>query len=234
MRNTFFFDLDGTLLPMNMDAFTDIYFRGVKKSGIFDRICEEKGQEIFGKAVFETMANDGTMTNEGLFFSVIKRESGVDQQDLIPLIDSFYNNEFKDTQRCTRMDERVVETIKTLKNKGYRLVLATNPLFPEIATNQRIEWAGLSPGDFEYVSYYDNSSYCKPNPGYFNEILQKRGLSAEECYFVGNDVTDDMCALHLGFEGYLVLDHVIGDTEKVTCEKGNYSDLLDFAKNLRI
>ena len=152
---------------------------------------------------------------------------------LMPYIERFYKNEFKKLRQHTRASVRVKKVVDALKRKGYRLVLATNPLFPRIATNQRIEWAGLSPEDFEYVSYYDNSHYCKPRPEYFTEVLAALGLTAQECYIVGNDVRDDMSALPLGFEGFLVLDHVIGDIGKVQeCKKGNYSDLLKFAESL--
>ena len=92
------------------------------------------------------------------------------------------------------------QTVDILKQKGYRLVLATNPLFPPVATNQRVAWAGLSPHDFEYISYYDNSSYCKPSPKYYHEILDALQLRADECYIVGNDTKEDMSAMALGFE----------------------------------
>ena len=84
-----------------------------------------------------------------------------------------------------------------------------------------------------HISYYDNSRYCKPSPGYFTEILDKLGLSAEQCYMVGNDVKDDMSAIALGFEGFLLTDHLIGDKGKVIkCKKGDYSELLKLVKSL--
>ncbi|MDD5018402.1 MAG: HAD family hydrolase [Eubacteriales bacterium] len=233
MRKAFFFDLDGTLLPLDMDAFSRLYFGAIKKSGFFDRICENRGEGIFEKAIYEMMQNDGRANNRDVFFQAIEDMSGAAPDDLMPHMERFYRNEYKQVRKCTRMDGRVKESIKELKDKGYRLVLATNPLFPPIATDQRVEWAGLSPNDFEYISYYNNSSYCKPNPNYFLEILDHMGLDADECYIVGNDVRDDMSAAALGFEGFLVLDHVIGDIEKVPeCKKGDYSDLLDFARSL--
>lgn len=233
MRHTFFFDLDGTLLPLDMDKFGEVFYDSAKKCGFFDLICEEKGKEIFEKAVYTMMRNDGSVKNEEVFFHTIEELSGVRRERLEPVFVDFYTNEFKQMKQCTRTDERVVEAIQILQDKGYRLVLATNPLFPPIGTNQRIEWAGLRPDDFEYVTYYNNSSYCKPNPKYYMEILDHVGLTANDCYIVGNDVRDDMSAVALGFKGYLVLDHLIGDLENVpTCEQGDYSDLLDFVKSL--
>ena len=234
MRTAVFFDLDGTLLPMDMDLFTRLYFKAVKEAGLFDRISGQKGEEIFGRAVYAMLANDGRDLNKNVFFGVIKKESGIKTESLMRYMDCFYDNEFKQLKQSTYAHEAVHRVVKALKEKGYRLILATNPVFPRIATDQRIEWAGLSSDDFEYITYYDNARYCKPNPKYYIEILENTGLSAEECYMVGNDVAEDMCAVTLGFKGFLVLDHLIGDIRKgPECEAGDYSGLLDFAESLQ-
>lgn len=233
MRRAIFFDLDGTLLPLNMDAFMHGYMKAIRQNGFYQQISEEKGEEIFGRAIVAMIANDGRALNRDVFFEVIAAESDADCDALIAHMDKFYRNEFLQLQAATRADESVKQTMETLKQKGYRLILATNPLFPPVATDTRIAWAGLEPDDFEYITYYDNSRYCKPNPKYFEEILDHTGLEARECYIVGNDVRDDLSAVALGFEAFLVLDHVIGDIEKgPRCQKGSYSDLLRFAENL--
>lgn len=233
IRNTFFFDLDGTLLPLDMDAFLREYYAGITKGGVCERIHPTEGLEMFGKAVYAMMGNDGSMTNKQAFFGTLEKLSGTTEKKMMPLMNAFYAKEFAEIKSCTYVEEDAVAVVKTLKEKGYRLVLATNPLFPPTATNQRIEWSGLNVDDFEYISYYDNSSYCKPNPGYFLEIIEKLNLSAQECYMVGNDVKDDMSAIALGFEGFLLTDHLIGDIGKVTkCKKGDYSELLKLAKRV--
>lgn len=75
-----------------------------------------------------------------------------------------------------------------------KTVLAINPIFPRSAVESRIGWAGLDVSDFEYITTYENSWYCKPNPEYYNEILSKLNLQSGECPIVGNDVTEDMVA----------------------------------------
>jgi HAD superfamily hydrolase (TIGR01549 family) len=233
MRKAVFFDLDGTLLPLDMDAFMAGYMKAIAENGFYGRISEKKGEEIFGRAVTAMALNDGRGLNRDVFFDVIASESGADRDMLIAHMEAFYMGEFLQLQAATRADEHVKRTIRVLKDKGYRLILATNPLFPPVATDTRVRWAGLEPGDFEYITYYDNAHYCKPNPKYFEEILQSTGLAADECYIVGNDVRDDLSAVALGFEAFLVLDHVIGDVEKgPPCQKGSYSELLSFAENL--
>jgi HAD superfamily hydrolase (TIGR01549 family) len=233
IRDTFFFDLDGTLLPLDMDAFLKAYYNGITKCGVCDSIHPTDGMQMFEKAVYAMMGNDGSMTNQQAFFETLNKLSGTTEAQLMPLMDEFYVGEYATIKNCTYVEEDAVQIVKLLKEKGYRLVLATNPLFPQTATNQRIAWGGLSIDDFEYISYYSNSRYCKPSHGYFTEILDKLGLSAEQCYMVGNDARDDMSAMALGFEGYLLTNHLIGEIGKVTgCKKGDYSELLKLVKNL--
>ncbi len=233
MRDAVFFDLDGTLLPLDMNEFLRLYYTAVKKSGFYDIISKQNGQEIFRKGVRAMLKNDGSMLNSDVFFAAVEHMSGVSEETLKPVQNSFYSNEFKMVRDCARPDANVPLVIDELKRKGYRLIIATNPLFPKIATDERIRWAGLSPDDFEYVSYYDNSSWCKPDLGFYKEILGKRGLSASQCFMVGNDVSEDMAAVALGFKGFLVLNNLIGDVERAPeCERGDYSDLLDFARSL--
>ena len=233
MRKAVFFDLDGTLLPLDMDEYLKLYYAAINKAGFYDRISPENGESIFTRAVYAMLGNDGRKTNAENFWETIEKLSGKAADTLLPHMNAFYSNEFKLVKDCTRKEQKAVEAVRELGRKGYRLILATNPMFPALATNQRIEWAGLCPGDFEYVSYYDNSGWCKPSLGYFEELLKKTSLKAAECYFVGNDIREDMCAVRLGFKGFLVLDHVIGDIERAPeCERGDYSGLLDFARSL--
>lgn len=233
MRKAVFFDLDGTLLPLDMNEFLRLYYIAVKKSGFYDRISEQNGQEIFGAGVRAMLNNDGSMLNSDVFFRTVESLSGVTKEMLTPVQNSFYTNEFKIVRDCTRPDENVPLVIEELKSKGYRLIIATNPLFPKIATDERIRWAGLSPDDFEYISYYDNSNWCKPNLGFYKEILEKRRLAASECFIIGNDVIEDMASVELGFKGFIVLNNLIGSLERAPeCERGDYSDLLDFARSL--
>lgn len=233
MKKAVFFDLDGTLLPLDMPLFIKLYFEAIEACGVMRSIHPTDGNEIFGKAVYAMLANNGKRTNADVFFGTVERYSSLRREDFLALMDKFYNGEYKSIRQSASAEPRVPGIIKTLKEKGYRLILSTQPLFPAIATNQRVEWAGLSPDNFEYISYYDNSSFAKPNPGYFLEILQKTGLRADECYMIGNDVKEDMAAVELGFTGFLLTDHMIGDMEQAPqCQKGDYSALEQFARNL--
>ena len=93
------------------------------------------------------------------------------------------------------------------------MVLATNPLFPKVATESRIRWAGLNPDDFEIYTTFETSHYCKPNLDYYREVLNELQVSAEECLMIGNDVSEDMVAEKLGMKVFLLTDCLINKKE---------------------
>ena len=66
-------------------------------------------------------------------------------------------------------------TVEACKAAGHRVALATNPIFPAVATESRIRWAGLAPETFAWYTTYENIGYCKPNPDYYREILRYLG-----------------------------------------------------------
>ena len=106
------------------------------------------------------------------------------------------------------------EIVHSLQKRGYRVALATNSIFPRIATENRIRWAGLEPDDFALITTYENSTYCKPNPAYYREILGKLSLKAEECLMVGNDVVEDGAAQKLGIPVFFLTPCLINPQGK--------------------
>ena len=75
MRKAVFFDLDGTLLPLDMGEFLRLYFTAVKESGFYSRISEKSGEKIFNAAVYAMLKNDGKALNSEVFFRTIESMS---------------------------------------------------------------------------------------------------------------------------------------------------------------
>ena len=105
-----------------------------------------------------------------------------------PVFDEYYRVEFQQVAKSCGFNAMAKETIRRLRGQSYRLVLATNPIFPAVATESRIRWAGLEPEDFVLYTTYENTGYCKPNPEYYRDILKKLDGDPDECLMVGNDV----------------------------------------------
>lgn len=231
---TILFDLDGTLLPMDQETFIKAYFGGLVKKLMphgYDK------DTLIGAIWSGTMAmikSNGESTNEEAFWKVFCSVFGEDAKNDIPLFDEFYENDFCHVQRSCGYTEKSAELIKFIKEKGFRVALATNPLFPSTATEQRIKWAGLSPSDFEIFTTYENSHYCKPNPNYYREVMEKLGVSPTECLMVGNDISEDMIARELGCKVFLLTDCLINkDNKDISAyPNGSFDALFEFIKEL--
>jgi len=146
----------------------------------------------------------------------------------------FYRNEFNQVQEVCGFEPMAAQIVHLLKDRGYRVALATNPLFPAIATQNRIRWAGLQPEDFEYITTYENSHYCKPNPDYYREILEQLHLQPEECLMVGNDVGEDMITQQLGMKVFLLTDCLSNKQNADISQypNGSFPELTNFLNTL--
>ena len=202
------FDLDGTLLPMVQDEFVKFYMPLLAKSYISTGVPVEP--KAFIKAVwkgYEAMVkNDGSRTNREAFWSYMEDILPVSTEESEALALKFYANDFNQAIKSTSPSPYADRIVKAAKERGIHTYLATNPVFPRVATMNRIRWAGMDARDFELITTYEDYSYCKPNVEYFRTVLQELGLRPEECLMVGNDVEEDLVIRELGVKTYLVTD----------------------------
>jgi FMN phosphatase YigB (HAD superfamily) len=233
--DTVFFDLDGTLLPMpDQELFLNTYFKALAKKIAPYGIDAKELVKAVWEGTKAMIANDGTKTNEARFWDTFCSILGDEVRSLESVFEDFYSNEFNETKCATSQNRLARECILKLKDKGYRLVLATNPVFPRVATYARTLWAGLAPEDFELITTYENSCYCKPNLDYYSEILKTIGKEPGECMMIGNDVKEDMGALKLGMDVFLLKDCMINsENEDIShIKQGDFQDLLDLINKL--
>lgn len=203
------FDLDGTLLPMDQDIFVKAYFSGLVKKLAPHGYDPDTLVKTIWTGTMAMVKNDGRATNEQVFWECFCSILGQDARKDEPLFQEFYETDFSKVQAVCGYTPESAALVGWLKERGCRVILATNPIFPAIATESRIRWAGLEPADFELYTTYENSIHCKPNPDYYRDILAKCGLDAADCIMVGNDVGDDMVAKELGMQVFLLTDCLI-------------------------
>lgn len=231
---TVLFDLDGTLLPMDQEVFVRDYFgriaaklapQGYEPKQLVDTIWRGTGAMV---------KNDGSKTNEEAFWELAVSVYGEKIVQDKHFFDEFYEEEFDKIKTVCGYHPAAAKIVHSLKDKGYRVALATNPIFPARATQWRIQWAGLTPEDFELYTTYENSRYCKPNLKYYQDILEQLNVSAEECLMVGNDVGEDMVARELGMKVFLLTDCKINKagTDISQYPHGGFPELADFLNNL--
>ena len=211
---TVMFDLDGTLLPMDQDQFTQYYF------GLLAKKLAPYGynaEQLIGGIWAGTAAmvkNDGSCTNEEAFWKTFCAVMGERVLEDKPLFEEFYRVEFQGARASCGYAPQAAGLVARLKAAGYRVILATNPIFPAVATESRIRWAGLAPEDFELYTTYEYACRCKPNPDYYRDLLSSMALEASECLMVGNDATEDTAAELAGIQVFLLTDCLINRENK--------------------
>jgi len=202
------FDLDGTLLPMNTQAFMASYKESLEnhfkdlhpEEGLFERVMT-----CVGKMVKDTRV----IPNQEKFFTYFFHGLPVNQQAYIDHFQAFYLKDFVRVKDSTDQSQAIIEAVDLLKDKGYKLIIATNPIFPMIANKERIKWAGLNIKDFDYVSSFEDNTACKPFPAFYEEVLRRNNLEASEVLMVGNDAQEDLSIRTLGVKTYLIDNHLI-------------------------
>ncbi|MEY8506776.1 HAD family hydrolase [Lachnospiraceae bacterium 42-17] len=200
------FDLDGTLLPMSQDKFVECYMTLLSRYFIPHNIKPEALTSAIWKGVGAMVQNNGEHTNEEVFWNCFTKLIPIEREKMEPLLLDFYNNDFNQVIKVTRPTTHAAELIHTLKGAGLKLYLATNPIFPQCATYNRMRWAGLSPEAFEEITTYESYHYSKPNVLYFKELIERFQLNPKECLMIGNDVEEDMSIQRLGVKVCLVTD----------------------------
>ena len=226
--NTILFDLDGTLLPMDQEKFVNGYFKMLAaKLAPYGYEPQQLINAILA-GIEAMIKNDGSQLNEDAFWKRFVEIYGDKVLADKPVFEDFYKNEFQDARSFCGFNPKAAETVRLLKDKGYRVVLATNPQFPSIATESRIRWAGLEPSEFDLYTTYENTSYCKPNLDYYRDILKRIDCRPEECLMVGNDVGEDMVVEALGLQVFLLTDCLINTQKKdiTAYPHGSFEQLL--------
>ena len=234
MIKALLFDLDGTLLPLDMDLFIKAYFKGLAvKIAPHGYDPNEVVPAVYAGVAAMTK-NDGTKANEQAFWDRFAEILGEGIRNHVSTFDEFYRTEFQKVKDICGFNEKSKKIVEKCKEVGFRTILATSPLFPKIGTESRIRWAGLAPEDFEFFTTYEDFHFCKPNLGYYKEVLNRAGLAPEECLMVGNDVREDMVAKELGMKVFLLTDCLINKKEQDITEfpRGNFDDLEEFIDNL--
>ncbi|QMS85510.1 HAD family hydrolase [Candidatus Xianfuyuplasma coldseepsis] len=231
--NTILFDLDGTLLPMDINHFLDLYFHNMGKH--FYNWTDPKllAKKVLQATEVMIQTNDGR-TNEDIFMEHFDTLIEGDIDAYKEHFTTYYETLFANVQASTNQSKEMIEAVQILKEKGYTLVIATNPLFPYRANIHRINWAGLNPEWFTHITSFEENRYSKPYPEFFQEVLDKIGKQPEECMMVGNDVFDDLPAAKLGISTYLLTDCLINthDLDNTADYTGSYKDFLAFVKQL--
>ena len=228
------FDLDGTLLPMDQDVFINEYFGRLAKKLVSHGYEPESLVNNIWAGTKAMIKNTGEKPNEQAFWDTFSAAYEKDVRADISLFDEFYRDDFDAVKNVCGYTPRASEAVKEIKGMGFKVVLATNPIFPAVATEARMRWAGLDADDFEFYTTYENCRFSKPYPDYYAEICRTLDVLPEECLMVGNDVRDDMIAATLGMKVFLLTDCLINkaDADITPYPKGSFDELIEYVRSI--
>ena len=232
-----FFDLDGTLLPMELDEFLGTYYRSLAGFVAARGYDAEAFVPALNAGIKAMMAHeDGACSNDDAFWEAFFARFDASQDALRPLVSEFYETEFGRIGDGTVPDEHMVAAVHALAEKGYPLLLTTMPLFPRVAVEWRLRWAGLDPTLFSRLTTYENSTSTKPKIAYYAENLAACGLRGGDVLMVGNNTVEDLAIQGLGADAYLVTNHLIDPVgyDLATVKHGTSADFEAWVRALPV
>lgn len=217
---------------MNQDEFAKAYFKRLAAKLATHGYEPQALVKNMYKGIDAMVENDGSRTNEQAFWQVFTGVYGEKAVQDMPVFDDYYRNEFQTIASLCGCNPAAAQCVRVLKEAGYRVALATNPVFPAFATESRIRWAGMEAEMFELYTTYESMRYCKPNLKYYEEICRMLGVKAEECLMVGNDVEDDMVAKGLGMKVFLLTDCLLNrnDRDISVYPSGGFEQMMDYIR----
>ena len=232
-RKTILFDLDGTLLPMDMAAFEKAYFAG---------LCKKMAEHIEPKELYHhiwegtkrMIRNDGKKTNQEVFQTYLNEHTPLNYDVCEPTFLDYYEHEFQDCVMACQISERSRKIIDVLQEKGYQTAIATNPIFPQIATDSRLKWLGIDPARFPLVTTFEHSHHAKPDPRYYQEVCERLQVNPHDCVMVGNDVIEDGVAATLGMRVMFITDCLLHEEKmsEVDHEMGTLAEFHEWCLQL--
>lgn len=202
-------DLDDTLLGNPMETFIPAYFQALT-----DFVTEiQPPQRLIDQLLQATRTmdrNDGTgASNEEVFAQAFFPGLGVAREEIEPVFERFYAEGFGGLQPLTSFRAAAPELVDWAFDQGLQVAIATNPMFPRSAIEQRMAWAGVGVDryDFDHVTFYENSHATKSHPAYYRQILEILGRRPEDCLMVGDNWNWDIVqTASVGISGYWIAD----------------------------
>lgn len=205
MMLTLLLDLDDTLLNTNIESFIPAYFQALAKA-LAPFVTSELMLRALMSGTKRMMENqDFSQTLEQVFSATYYSQMNSTREALRDALEHFYAHDFPLLRELTSPRPDAKPFVDWAFSKGYRIAIATDPLFPSVATEHRLRWAGFDPAQFELVSSFERFHFTKTNPAYYSEVLGHLGWPEGPVLMVGNDMERDiLSAKKLGLATYHV------------------------------
>jgi len=191
---TILFDMDSTLNEIDERSFSKEYF-GTLHKNYFSDLTEDyffdNLTDITRHVMVSSIPNE---LNIETFMNEMSKCFHRPPKELLNSFMSFYENEYDKLKKYVKPVKGAKKAIKNCLAKGYDVVIATTPVFPEVAINKRLKWGNIDKFDYKLITHAENMHFSKPRVEYYTEILKKIGRTANDCIMVGNEFLGDIVA----------------------------------------
>lgn len=225
------FDLDGTLLDIDLGSFLERYFSALATAMAPLTDGDEslrQAMRSLNTATAAMMLPHAGRTNQEVFADEFHLLTGIDIDEHASLFDRFYAEEFPHLGEGYGPAPGARRAVETALDLGLRVAIATNPIFPRAAVEHRIAWAGLADLDLHAITTYESMHACKPLAAYFLETAALIDVRPEQSLMVGDDADLDLPAAATGMRTYYV-----GSRTRVQADhRGDLNELADMLGNL--
>lgn len=208
MTLTLLLDLDDSLLKTNQAAFVPAYFQAISTKLVPHQASSVVARALVAGTNAMNQNEDFSRTLKDVFDDVFYPLLGLEKGSIDNEIDKFYDEIFPTLQSITEKKPDSKPFIEWAKERGHRLVVATDPLLPRKATHHRVRWAGFDPAEFELISVFEDFHFSKSFPAYYAEVLGRLGWQEGPVIMVGNDMERDILpARQLGLATFFLDDN---------------------------
>jgi FMN phosphatase YigB (HAD superfamily) len=193
---TLLLDLDDTLLQNDIDLFLPHYLEAFT-GWIAPYLDPDRFvRQLLAGTQAMTLNKQPDCTLREVFEAVFFPGLGMDAQQFRQIAEGFYAEVFPSLRKLTRPIPAAVPLVEQALARGYRVAIATNPLFPLTAVHQRLEWANLPVERyaFDLIASYETFHFGKPAPAFFAEVLARLGWPQGNVLIVGDNLKHEVLA----------------------------------------
>lgn len=226
------FDLDGTLLQVEMPKFIPRYVAGFHAccSDLVTYETLQREMRAGIRMLLET--EDGSLSNEDRLFSFLATRLQIYEDLLREAFAKFIATGLEPLADGIEAIPVTTLLLEHCQRAQIPIVLATNPVFPRRLIEARCRWAEIDINHFDLLTSLENSRYCKPQEGYFLDVAAKLGVDPRECLMVGNDTSHDLSASEAGMTTWLVDSYLLERKGRawIPDHRGDHLQLLEFLR----